>query len=226
MDVKPALTDVLSGSPLAHIERHAEACLDCVRMLRAYFEAAQSGDWALAEKVQGDIVRLESVADDLKMEVRMNLPRGLWMSVSRADLLDLVRVQDTMANETKDIAGLSLGRQLAFPKKLDKSLFKYIDTVIQTAEKTVDVVTATRDLSRSAFGARQVKLIGSKCAAVEKIERSSDKLQSKLRAKLRTHEEKISPIDAMFLYQLLSQIGEVADHAEKVSHRAQIIAAS
>jgi uncharacterized protein Yka (UPF0111/DUF47 family) len=43
---------------------------------------------------------------------------------------------------------------------------------------------------------------------------------------LRGHEEKISPIDAMFLYQLLSQIGEVADHAEKVSHRAQIIAAS
>jgi uncharacterized protein Yka (UPF0111/DUF47 family) len=28
------------------------------------------------------------------------------------------------------------------------------------------------------------------------------------------------------LYQLLSQIGEVADHAEKVSHRAQIIASS
>ncbi len=226
MDVKPALTDVFSSSPLAHIERHAEACLDCVRMLRTYFEATQSGDWTLAEKVQGDIVRLESVADDLKMEVRMNLPRGLWMSVSRADLLDLVRVQDTMANETKDIAGLSLGRQLAFPKKLDKSLFKYIDTVTQTAEKAVDVVIATRDLSKSAFGARQVKLIGSKCAAVEKTERSSDKLQSKLRAKLRTHEEKISPIDAMFLYQLLSQIGEVADHAEKVSHRAQIIAAS
>lgn len=226
MDVKPALTDVFSSSPLAHIERHAEACLDCVRMLRTYFEATQSGDWTLAEKVQGDIVRLESVADDLKMEVRMNLPRGLWMSVSRADLLDLVRVQDTMANETKDIAGLSLGRQLAFPKKLDKSLFKYIDTVTQTAEKAVDVVTATRDLSKSAFGARQVKLISSKCVAVEKTERSSDKLQSKLRAKLRTHEEKISPIDAMFLYQLLSQIGEVADHAEKVSHRAQIIAAS
>jgi uncharacterized protein Yka (UPF0111/DUF47 family) len=97
---------------------------------------------------------------------------------------------------------------------------------MQAAEKAVDVVAATRDLSKSAFGARQVKLIASKCVSVEKTERSSDKLQSKLRAKLRDHEEKISPIDAMFLYQLLSQIGEVADHAEKVSHRAQIIAAS
>ena len=52
----------------------------------------------------------------------MNLPRGLWMSVSRADLLDLVRIQDAMANETKDIAGLSLGRNLAFPENLNTSL--------------------------------------------------------------------------------------------------------
>ena len=61
---------------------------------------------------------------------------------------------------------------------------------------------------------------------MEKIERKSDDMQSKLRAKLRQHEEDLSPIDAIFLYQLLSSIGEIADHAEKVAHRAQIIAAS
>ena len=148
------------------------------------------------------------------------------MSVSRADLLELVRIQDKMANETKDIAGLSIGRQLAFPNKLEKPLFKFITTVVAAAEKAVEVVSATRDLSRTAFGARQAKAIATNCVAVERIERRSDELQSKLRAKLRDHEDDISPIDAIFLYQLLSQIGEIADHAEKVSHRAQIIAAS
>ena len=56
----------------------------------------------------------------------MNLPRGLWMSVSRADLLDLVRIQDAMANETKDIAGLSLGRTLAFPENVLYATLKII----------------------------------------------------------------------------------------------------
>ena len=65
-----------------------------------------------------------------------------------------------------------------------------------------------------------------KCGVVEKSERRSDELQSQLRAKLKAHEEDISPVDAIFLYQLLSNIGEIADHAEKVSHRAQLIAAS
>ncbi len=226
MAVKPALSDVLSSSPLSIMERHAEACLDCVKRLDSYFEAAQGGNWAKAEKLQLEISRLEGIADDIKMDVRRNLPRGLWMSVSRADLLELVRMQDKMANETKDIAGLSLGRQLAFPEKVEKSLFKFIATVLEAAEKSVEVVSATRELSRTAFGARQAKAIVSKCLLVEKIERRSDEMQLKLRAKLRKHEEEISPVDAIFLYQLLSNIGEIADHAEKVSHRAQIIAAS
>ena len=226
MAVQPALSEVLSSSPLAVMERHAETCLDCVTKLMAYFEAAQAGDWNKAEKLQLEISRLEGIADEIKMDVRKNLPRGLWMSVSRTDLLELVRVQDKMANETKDIAGLSLGRNLAFPQKLEKSLFKFIETVIEASAKAVEVVSATRDLSRTAFGAWQAKAIVSKCALVEKIERRSDELQSKLRAKLKAHEEDISPVDAIFLYQLLSNIGEIADHAEKVSHRAQIIAAS
>jgi len=228
MNVKHALsvTDVLSSSPLALIETHANACLDCVKKLNDYFEAAQAGKWQRAEKIQGEIAKLEDIADGLKMDVRVNLPRGLWMSVSRADLLELVRIQDKMANETKDIVGLSLGRQMAFPNKLDKQLFNFIATVTEAAEKAVEVVAATRQLSRAAFGAQQAKAIVSKCIAVEKAERRSDKMQPKLRAKLRAQEENISPVDAIFLYQLLSQIGEIADHAEKVSHRAQIIAAS
>ena len=52
MDVQPILNDVFGSSPLAHIERHSEACLNCVRMLKVYFEAAQAGDWELAEKTQ------------------------------------------------------------------------------------------------------------------------------------------------------------------------------
>lgn len=226
MEVRSAFSEVISSSPLAVLEEHVNACSKCVAKLPLYFQAAQGGKWSRAEKIQGEIAQLESAADDLKSLVRKNMPRGLWMSVSRADLLELVRMQDKMANDTKDVVGLSLGRQLAFPAALEKSLAKYISTVVDSVDAAVAVVSATRELSRTAFGSRQIKAIASKATAVERIERKSDDMQSRLRAKLKDHEDKISPIDAMFLYQLLSQIGEIADNAEKVAHRALIIANS
>ena len=226
MAVKSTLTDVIGNSPLSTLERHVRVCADCVNLLTEYFEAAQAGKWKRASDLRDKIAKLESVADDLKLEVRSNLPRGLWMSVSRADLLELVRMQDKMANDTKDVAGLSLGRELAFPAKLEKSLFKYLGAITDCANQAVEVIVALRELSRSAFGSRQVDAIAKMVTMVEKVERKSDDQQQALRAKLRKYETELSPIDAVFLYQLLSQIGEIADSAEKVSHRAQIISAS
>ena len=226
MAVKSNLTDVIGNSPLSTLERHVRVCADCVNLLTEYFEAAQAGEWNRASDLRDKIAKLESIADDLKLEVRSNLPRGLWMSVSRADLLELVRMQDKMANDTKDVAGLSLGRELAFPAKLEKSLFKYLAAITDCSNQAVEVIVALRELSRSAFGSRQVDAIAKMVTMVEKVERKSDDQQQALRAKLRKYEADLSPIDAVFLYQLLSQIGEIADSAEKVSHRAQIISAS
>ena len=226
MAVKSNLTDVIGNSPLSTLERHVRVCADCVNLLTEYFEAAQAGEWNRASDLRDKIAKLESIADDLKLEVRSNLPRGLWMSVSRADLLELVRMQDKMANDTKDVAGLSLGRELAFPAKLEKSLFKYLAAITDCSNQAVEVIVALRELSRSAFGSRQVDAIAKMVTMVEKVERKSDDQQQALRAKLRKYEANLSPIDAVFLYQLLSQIGEIADSAEKVSHRAQIISAS
>jgi predicted phosphate transport protein (TIGR00153 family) len=121
------------------LDEHVKACAKCVAKLPDYFDAAQAGKWAKAAKVQAEIVDLEGIADDLKRNVRRNMPRGIWMSVSRSDLLELVRMQDTMANHTKDVVGLSLGRELAFPAPLEKSLAKYIKTIVDCVGLGVEV---------------------------------------------------------------------------------------
>ena len=198
MAVKPAISEVISNSPLALLERHAGVCVDCVERLPLYFEEAQAGRWGRAGEVREDICRLEGLADELKQDVRSNLPRGLWMSVSRADLLELVRVQDKMANGAKEVSGISSGRQLAFPASLTSDVIAFLDVVIDVSRTVVKIIGATRELSRSAA----------------------------LRGRLRECEAELSPVDAIFLYQLLAGIGDIANNAEKVAHRAQIIATS
>ena len=226
MAVKPAISDVISNSPLALLERHAGVCVDCVERLPLYFAEAQASRWGRANDIRDEICRLEGLADELKQDVRSNLPRGLWMSVSRADLLELVRVQDKMANGVKEVSGISLGRKLAFPHSLTNDVNEFINEVVSVSRAVVKVISATRELSRSAFGSRQTNAILGFVAQIESGERRSDDLQAALRAKVREHENELSPVDAIFLYQLLSAIGDIADNAEKVAHRAQIIATS
>ena len=103
---------------------------------------------------------------------------------------------------------------------------EFINEVVSVSRAVVKVISATRELSRSAFGSRQTNAILGFVAQIESGERRSDDIQAALRAKVREHENELSPVDAIFLYQLLSAIGDIADNAEKVAHRAQIIATS
>ena len=226
MAVKPAISDVISNSPLALLERHAGVCLDCVERLPLYFAEAQANRWGRAGDVREEICRFAGLANELKQDVRSNLPRGLWMSVSRADLLELVRVQDKMANGVKEVSGISLGRQLAFPVAMSSEVADFIDVVVQVSRVVVKIIGATRELSRSAFGTRQTNVILDFVSQVEADERRSDELQAALRARLREYEAELSAVDAIFLYQVLAAIGDIADNAEKVAHHAQIIATS
>ena len=226
MAVKPAISEVISNSPLALLERHVGVCVDCVERLPLYFAEAQANRWGRASDMRAEICRFEGLADELKQDLRGNLPRGLWMSVSRADLLELVRVQDKMANGVKEVSGISLGRQLAFPAAMTSEVADFIDVVVQVSRVVVKIIGATRELSRSAFGTRQTNVILDFVSQVEADERRSDEMQAALRARLKEHEAELSAVDAIFLYQLLSAIGDIADNAEKVAHRAQIIATS
>jgi predicted phosphate transport protein (TIGR00153 family) len=194
-----------------------------VQALDTFLAAAQAQDWREAARQQERVAQLESDADRLKQQVRRNLPKRLWMPVARTDLLDLVTAQDKLANRSQDIAGLMLGRQMSFPRKLDKGLRQFMALSINAAGAAVDALDATHMLFRSGFGARQAREVERIIEEVERIERRSDKQQLKLRARLYRLEEALSPVDAMFLYQVITWIGDIADQAEKVAHRLLLI---
>lgn len=99
-------------SPIGPMQQHIAKAHECAAGLLPFFRAVIAEDWAQVEQVQQDMVRLEQEADRLKKNVRMHLPKSLFLPVPRSDLLELLSVQDKVANRAKDIAGLMLGRRM------------------------------------------------------------------------------------------------------------------
>jgi hypothetical protein len=48
-------------------------------------------------------------------------------------------------------------------------------------------------------------------------------MQAKLRARIFAIEDELKPVDVMFLYRILELTGDVADRAESVGHRLELI---
>ncbi|MDZ7643158.1 MAG: DUF47 family protein [Woeseiaceae bacterium] len=67
--------------------------------------------------------------------IRLRLPKSLFMPVPRQDLLELLLVQDKMANRAKDVAGLVLGRKMSIPPAIADDFLEFVRRNVDAAKQ-------------------------------------------------------------------------------------------
>lgn len=220
-----SILGVFAKSPIKPLEKHIRMVTKCCNQLVPFFAAVTEEDWSNAGKVRTKISKLERDADDLKRQIRLELPGGLFMPVDRADLLELLTQQDKIANRAKDIAGRIFGRKLTIPVELQEQFVAYVARSVDAAEKAADAINELDDLLETGFRGREVELVNKMISQLDEIEDDTDGMQIKLRKDLLTIEKDLNCVDVMFLYQIIDWVGDLADLAERVGARLEILLA-
>lgn len=218
-------SELFGRSPVEPIQKHIGICHECATLLLDFFQAVHNDDWKEAGKIQAAIVKLENEADDIQISIRLHLPKSLFLPVPRSDLLNLLSTQDKIANRAKDIAGIMLGRQMAVPKEMQKPVMNYLKRSLAASEQAVKVINELDELVETAFGAREIKLIEKMITKLNAIESETDQIEITIRAALFEIEKDLAPVDVMFLYKVIEWIGDLADLAQQVGQRLQLLLA-
>ncbi len=222
---KNSILGVFAKSPIKPLEQHIRMATKCSGQLIPFFKACTQNDWDKATKLRKHISDLEKEADNLKRQLRLELPGGLFMPVDRADLLELLSQQDRIANKAKDIAGRVIGRKLSIPEALQEDFMSYLARCIDATEKAADAINELDDLLETGFRGREVDLVEKMILQLDAIEDDTDTMQIKMRADLMALEATLNPVDVMFLYQIIEWVGDLADLAERVGARLEILLA-
>ena len=220
MPVNP-FASLFGRSPIGPMQKHFAKAHECAANLVPFFDAVMAEDWTKVQQVQQVMAQLEGDADKLKKSVRAHLPKSLFLPVPRSDLLELLSVQDKVANRAKDIAGLMLGREMAIPLTLQPLMRAFVQRTVDASAQALKAMNELDELLESGFGGREAALVESMVLELEAIEADTDAMQIDVRRALFKLEKELAPVDVMFLYQIIEWIGDVADRAERVGNRLE-----
>ncbi|ARS47221.1 MULTISPECIES: TIGR00153 family protein [Pseudomonadaceae] len=220
MPINPFVS-LFGRSPIGPMQQHIAKAHECAANLVPFFEAVMAEDWATVEQVQQEMSRLEHEADKLKKSVRLHLPKSLFLPVPRSDLLELLSVQDKVANRAKDIAGLMLGRQMAIPQALQPLMRTYVQRSVDASAQALKAMNELDELLETGFAGREAVLVETLIEELGSIENDTDRLQIEVRRNLFKLEKDLPPVDVMFLYQIIDWVGDVADRAQRVGNRLE-----
>lgn len=217
--------NMFGRSPIRPLEAHMGKVHMCVKELAPFFEAVFAKNWSQVESLQKEIVRLENEADDMKRELRLHFPKSLFMSVSRSDVLELLNVQDRLANKAKDIAGIVMGRKMIFPDMMIPNFVEFLKQCIEASKQANTAIHELDEVLETGYSGNEVKIVESMVNKLSRVEHDTDEKQIEIRRMLFSLEETLSPINVIFLYKIIEWTGELADGAREIGDRLQILLA-
>ncbi|MDA0796821.1 MAG: TIGR00153 family protein [Proteobacteria bacterium] len=220
-----SISNLFGKSPIKPLQEHMSLVVECASKLESFFEAVLADEWQNASDIFDQIADDENHADDLKKQFRLNMPKSLFMPMSRGDLLGILAQQDNIANATKDVCGLVLGREMAIPSVLQSDFIAYVKSAIQTCEKARKAIEELDELLETGFTGQEVKFVQKLIRDLDAQEQKVDGRERKLRHRLFKIEAEIPPVHVMFLYNIIDNIGGIADTAEQVGNQLELLLA-
>ena len=220
MPINP-LVSLFGRSPIGPMQQHMVKAYECAEQLVPFFKAVMAEDWERVETIQKEMARLENEADAMKKDVRQHLPKSLFLPVPRSDLLELLSVQDKIANRAKDIAGLMTGRRMTIPAPLHEPMLAFVQRSVDACTQAQKAMRELDTLMDTGFSNREALIVHSMVGELADIERETDRMQVGVRRGLFVLEQDLPPVHVMFLYTIIEWIGDVADRAERVGNRLE-----
>jgi len=225
MPTTTPFANLFGQSPFKALQRHMRVVLDCMREVPPLFEALAAGDQERVISLKDKIFELENDADTIKNELRSNLPKSLFMPVDRRDLLEVLQMQDSIADTAQDVAGLLVERPMGMPEFLKEPLMTLAERCVDACEHSGKIIEELDELLATGFRGREANRVEEMVEELNRIEEETDQLGLELTRRLFQHEDELKPVSVMMWYQLIQWVGDLADYAEKVGDRLRLLIA-
>jgi predicted phosphate transport protein (TIGR00153 family) len=219
------MANLFGKNPFKSLQRHMRASLECAREVPSLFEALSAADQEKVKSVMERIFEKENAADELKNQMRMSLPKSLFMPVDRRDLLEILQMQDSIADTAQDIAGLLVERPMEMPEVLSQPVQELAQHCVGVCEQAAKIIEELDELIETGFRGREIVKVEEMMNELNRLEDETDVQGQQAAHILFSHEDEMKPVSVMMWYQIIQWVGDLADYSEKVGDRLRLLIA-
>jgi predicted phosphate transport protein (TIGR00153 family) len=210
-------------SPFAPLQSHMKKVALCMERLSNIFSALSKMDMEKIEKLSLDLSRMEHEADLTKNDIRNHLPKSLFLPIDRSHFLEILSVQDSIADKAEDVGILLTLRPLKsfqnFPTDL-VSFFRKNEIVFLDAKHIIEEID---ELLESSFGGIEAEKVKAMVEQTAHKESEADKMQKQLMKQLYTHGDTLTVPEFNLWMRLIEEVGAISHLSERLANRIRMI---
>ena len=222
---KNPFVSLFGKSPFKPMQQHIDVAAKAARAVVKLLESRSDGDEDRFAEAADKIVKNEHKADTIKNEIRTHLPKSLMMPVDRRDLLEILDLQDSIADTSQDIVGLLTMRRMDVPEGMKVPLVTLANRCADACDHAAAIINTLDELVETGFRGPQVDLVMEMSDELNKIESDTDRIAKDLCGTLFAMENDMPPVSVIMWFKIIEKIAGLADCAEKIGNRVGLLLA-
>jgi predicted phosphate transport protein (TIGR00153 family) len=220
--MRRTIFELFAKSPFGPLQDHMSKVMDCFRMVPDLFRALEEGD----EKKLGDLAdrvkNAEYLADEIKNQIRGDLPSTIFTPVDRTDLLDILRFQDRISDVAEDVAVVMTMKPLPFPEEIRGFFWDFMEKVMATVEQYAKINDELDELMEASFGGAEAGKVMQMISSLGEMEHETDRKQHDLLRKLLSMEKELGALNIVLWMRVFQLVGDIANGAERTGNRVRL----
>ena len=202
-------------SPFSQIQQHMEQVSKCVEKMSEALNAVKSGQFELLDNLSTEVSQLEHQADQIKDDIRERLLKRFFMPIDRSEVLEILSLQDSLADPAEDVCKVLTLKKLPCPDDLRDDFDKFIELNVQACQICASIIAQMDELIESGFGGAEAERIRGLAKDAAFAEHQADVVQLQLLKKIYAHDKDFSVGEFhlwMRVTRVLSRLSNVSEN--------------
>ena len=218
-----SIAKLFGKSPFVPLQVHMDKVADCVEKVPAIMDAYLRGDQDRVNALAEEISSLEHAADEVKHDIQNHLPRGMFLAVDRGKLLEILSVQDSIADKAENLGALLTLKAMASPPEFETQFQAFLKKNMQAFEAARGINRELDELLTTSFGGAEAHRVVDMVQTVAKYEHEADRLQHDLLKSLFANEGKLSHGEFYLWTRIFRQVSELSNLSERLANRVRTL---
>lgn len=216
------ILSLFGRSPFAPLQSHMDSVAICVHLLPDIFTALEQKDYQRLEQLAAEVSRLEHDADLIKNDIRNHLPKSLFLPIDRGNLLEILSIQDQIADKVEDVAVLVTLKPLELLPIFKEEFKLFLKKNIDTFDEAKLIIKELHELVESSFGGIEAEKVRSMVDEVAFREHEVDLLQRQLLKSLFKAEDQLNYITFHQWQRLFESVASISNLSENLANRIRM----
>jgi hypothetical protein len=149
----------------------------------------------------------------------------MFMPVDRRDLLEILDLQDSIADAAQDIAGMMVVRELTLPDPMRRPLMGLTRRCVDACNQLAKIMEELDELVETGFRGPESDKVMEMITELSRIESDTDVRAIELMRALFMHEEQLGAVSTIMWDRVIHWVGDLANYAERAGNRHRLLIA-